>query len=360
MTINNTEQFNNRFLELDVFRGIAAFTVVCYHMLHRYGTICARQCEPEGYISIPGLDTFPIWYIGSFAVWCFFMISGFVIIWTLDRCRNFGDFVVSRFSRLFPTYWMAVSLTYIAGSTFPLGIQKYTALQFLLNLTMLQEFIGIDPIDGVYRTLTVELCFYIICSSILFLRLMPRIYLICMLWVSACIVKTVLSHFHIDIWWKIQRYGLLSEGHFFVAGIMLYHLWRGKSNFICFSLISLSILSIFIAEPLPVALVFTFFLGVFILAVKGRLNWLVIRPLLWLGGISYPLYVCHQMIGFRLMVFLENIGISRQLAAVLAIGMALSLATIISNLVEKPAMNAIRKWWRQRDAAKVLTNGQSA
>ncbi len=51
---------------------------------------------------------------GSYGPHLFFMISGFVIFMTLDRCRGPGDFIFSRFSRLNPLYWVGV-LFFVAG-----------------------------------------------------------------------------------------------------------------------------------------------------------------------------------------------------------------------------------------------------
>ena len=49
---------------------------------------------------------------GYFGVNLFFIISGFVIFMTLQRTERPMDFVVSRFSRLFPSYWAAIILTF--------------------------------------------------------------------------------------------------------------------------------------------------------------------------------------------------------------------------------------------------------
>jgi peptidoglycan/LPS O-acetylase OafA/YrhL len=47
--------------------------------------------------------------------------------------------------------------------------------------------------------------------------------------------------------------------------------------------------------------------GVLYLLAAGRLRWLHTRPLLFLGAISYPLYLVHQHVGF---VVLRGLGLA--------------------------------------------------
>ena len=89
-----------RVVELDALRGIAAVAVVAYHYTTRY----AEQIGHAG--GLPLSIAF-----GNYGVQLFFLISGFVIFMTLERTRSAMDFVVSRFSRLFPAYWAAMAIT---------------------------------------------------------------------------------------------------------------------------------------------------------------------------------------------------------------------------------------------------------
>ena len=90
---------------VDSLRGIAATAVMLFHYTTRYDQLFVQQQSlgfdvPWGY---PGVNLF-------------FMISGFAIFMTLDKTRRPMDFVVSRFSRLFPSYWSAVLLTFFVVS----------------------------------------------------------------------------------------------------------------------------------------------------------------------------------------------------------------------------------------------------
>ena len=140
----------SRMVELDALRGIAAVAVLGYHFTTRYQ-------EQIGHVDGPPAN---LW-IGNYGVYLFFLISGFVIFMTLERTRTAADFVVSRFSRLFPGYWAALLITSAVVYSVGLPFQRLPAGQWLLNFTMVQEILGAEPLDGSYWTLQIELFFYV-------------------------------------------------------------------------------------------------------------------------------------------------------------------------------------------------------
>lgn len=91
----------SRLAEVDALRGIAAMSVVLFHYTTRFTELFAPPYSPT--ISFQN---------GHYGVNLFFIISGFVIFMTLERTSKPMDFVISRFSRLFPAYWFAIFLTY--------------------------------------------------------------------------------------------------------------------------------------------------------------------------------------------------------------------------------------------------------
>jgi peptidoglycan/LPS O-acetylase OafA/YrhL len=90
------------------------------------------------------------------------MISGFVIFMTLDRTQRPLDFVVSRFSRLFPAYWIAIAITFSVLTIFGLGNRSVSITELLINLTMVQDFFCVKNIDRSYWALLYELFLYCI------------------------------------------------------------------------------------------------------------------------------------------------------------------------------------------------------
>src|SRR5215472_5135330 len=94
---------------LDGLRGIAAVSVLLFHYTVVYGQLIG----PIG--PLPFVATY-----GRHGVDLFFIISGFVILMTVDNSRNVTDFIVSRFARLFPAFWTAVLMTSCALTISPL------------------------------------------------------------------------------------------------------------------------------------------------------------------------------------------------------------------------------------------------
>lgn len=97
---------SSRLLELDALRGLAALAVVLYHYFYRYNELYGHH----GNFAVDWT------YFGKLGVELFFMVSGFVIFMSLNRVNRPVDFLVSRFSRLYPTYWCALILTFTVVS----------------------------------------------------------------------------------------------------------------------------------------------------------------------------------------------------------------------------------------------------
>ena len=335
-----------RFEELDAFRGIAALLIVLFHLISRYRQMIVGTGDPGPVIGY--LEPLVATLIGGMPVSFFFMISGFVIVWTLEKCRTWQDFAISRFSRLYPTFWAAVTVTYLVGIVDPLPIQHYTPLQFLANLTMFHDELGIPAIDGAYWSLSVELIFYIGMGSLFALGWMRYLQIVCFVWALACLANVLLASVGIDVWYRVQKYALLWHGPFLIAGVMFFHGWKGQQSAFTFITLIICLFSILINKSFLVALIYFFFFVIFFLSIHGRLEGIVLRPLLWLGSISYALYVCHEFLGYRMMLSLENLGMPRLPATAAALGSVLLLAWTITNAIERPSLRFIRAAWSRR------------
>ncbi|HMC14225.1 MAG TPA: acyltransferase, partial [Albitalea sp.] len=148
-----------RLVEIDALRGVAALAVVLFHVTTRFGELYQPATQPL--VSFPG---------GQYGVNLFFIISGFVIFMTLERTRRTSDFVVSRFSRLFPAYWVAIAMTFAITHWLGLPGKLVDGGSALGNMLMLHGLLlRVPHVDGVYWTLEVELLFY--CGMLLLYRL---------------------------------------------------------------------------------------------------------------------------------------------------------------------------------------------
>lgn len=328
-----------RVTELDALRGLAALAVVTFHYTTFYQSVFGHR-QPLGFD----------FAAGNYGVHLFFLISGYVIFMTLERTRSAMDFVVSRFSRLYPAYWVALAITATVVYTMGAPEQRLPAVHVLANLTMVQEILGYEPLDGSYWTLEVELFFY---AQMLFWYMvgqLGRIHWIILGWLALACGHAYLVRHDMHSSHTLRELLLLLYIPFFAIGILFYRIhMRRDPPWKNIALIALGVAAVaYTGEPvhLLVALVC---IGIFTLFVTGNLRWLRGRVFVFLGGISYSLYLLHQAIGFAVIHRLERLGVHSWIAVLAALVLSLVLATLLTRWVERPAMAAIRAWWRGRN-----------
>jgi peptidoglycan/LPS O-acetylase OafA/YrhL len=92
---------NNRFVELDGLRGVAAISVFFSHFIGLY------QTTPK-LIFVKGLWLGAFWN-GDAAVNLFFVLSGFVLAISCMKARvNFLSFLIKRIFRIYPAYYFSI------------------------------------------------------------------------------------------------------------------------------------------------------------------------------------------------------------------------------------------------------------
>ena len=328
-----------RIAELDVLRGVAAVWVMLFHYTVRW-------------FEQPGPPQSPF---GEYAVHLFFMISGFVIFMTLRNTKTATDFVVSRFSRLYPAYWAAVLVTASVMAIIPpFAKSAVTFPQVAVNLTMLQQWLRVKEVDGVYWTLAIELAFYGWMFLIFKIRALNRIELVGTIWIfielfARAWERMQLAAFKLDpeiIPSIISRTLILEHAHLFVAGMVFFRIRTEGSTIGRAALLGLCLFTqFFIHGPLGTPFIGIFF-GIFLLVAKRQLAWLAFRPLVFLGTISYTLFLVHQNIGYAVMRQLVEQPRLVQVSA--AVAVAIALATLLTFFVEKPSLRFLRRRYAAR------------
>lgn len=332
---------NKRLFELDAIRGIAAVMVVLYHYSFRYGQLYDYQVAP--------IFSFPH---GNLGVQLFFMVSGFVIFMTLDKVTDIRDFIVSRLSRLYPAYWFAVMLTFVIVRIFTLPGREVRIKYAVQNLTMVHAWFSIPNVDGVYWTLAVELSFYALMCILFVTKLLPKIELVSWLWLVAMAVYAFLiANQIIEVQRNIRVTRLLDHGNLFIAGMMFYKLMHqpGKSPY--YILFFALVIEYFIHRD--VALWITVYFGIFWAFTKGYLGSLAVKPLVYLGSISYSLYLVHQNIGYVIIQNLEKYELATSVSIILVpFIINIVIASLMYSFIEKPTMRLIRKKWKDSRMGK--------
>ena len=330
-----------RLAELDALRGLAAMSVVLFHYTTRITQLYGEPFTPT--------LTFPR---GDLGVHLFFIISGFVIFMTLDHTRSAADFVVGRFSRLFPTYWAAIALTFCLTAALGLPGRSVSALQALANAPMLHGLLGIPHVDGVYWTLEVELLFYLLMLGGFAATRRSRsgVSGLCLVLLA---VQWRTAH-GLDLPPLLQRLLILDQLAWFTLGIGVYlctHPVGSANRLQASGLTAGGLLTLWAAGGASRAALAAGLATLVWAAVSGRLKWLSSSVLVWLGAVSYPLYLVHQNVGYSLLLLAGRWHLDRDLSVLVTVALCLALAAVLSRAVERPAMAAIRRRRRQHQDA---------
>jgi len=330
----------NRLLELDALRGIAAIFVLLFHYA----------------MPFPDKGIYQFFKYGISGVDLFFLISGFVIFMSVNKVKNGAVFLINRFCRLFPTYWAAITFTFIVILFNDYYINESKAVinweNYLYNLTMFQYYFEIPDLDGPYWTMIIEMIFYLV---LFLLIIFKSVNSTIPLFVSLTLFSVLVSEYYKG--WGGEFYSdyfinfpLTQFVPLFLAGILFYQLKYSTTNkFLTITMILCCYFaqillyksggrsSGYITHSAYKVMVGLYFLLLF-LFVYGKLKWIVNDVTLYLGKISFALYLIHQYVSINCIIpFLLRKEVNYYIAAYLiALPVCILVASLITFYIEKP------------------------
>jgi peptidoglycan/LPS O-acetylase OafA/YrhL len=345
------ESRSNRISELDALRGFAALFVVLFHF-----TIESPYSRGACRFGVTGVDLF-------------FMISGFVIFMTLNKCEHGKDFIISRITRLYPTYWTCVTFTFLLLfiqcilSGPKLGLLAYWLLKYGANMTMIQHYLSMPDIDGPYWTMIVELVFYIFMWALFKLKKLDKIQ-----WIGALfLIAELVYHYVLKVKYPIvflsisNAFPLINHFPLFFAGILFFMIWSSRQNqftyillvccfFVQWALFTDGGRSRGVVTYPEYTWVLAVYFVLFSLFVLKHLNFLVNPVTLFLGAISYPLYLIHQTLSIRFLLpfFINHLHLNFIVAAVLVLGIIIPLAYGVVIFAESKYQRRLRDYLNTR------------
>jgi peptidoglycan/LPS O-acetylase OafA/YrhL len=338
----------NRIAPLDGFRGLAILLVIMFHYFVRF----TPDNDVTNYYPYGNLfSNVVVFRNGYLGVHLFFMISGFVIYMTLERCKSLKEFAFKRFIRLWPTLLICSLLTFIILSIFPFKGFETEPRYFLSTLTITQprlwtrifhfQYMGV--IDGVIWSLTCEINFYIVASILFFYKkdsFVKNWFIYVAINLSTYIVFKTLGYNGILYYFEQIFYPQFLV--FFTMGMYFYLLYRKvQLNWIYHvALVSFLAAQLVTHNLIQAIFILTFVILFFIL---------IYRPLWYgffnnkfttiIGLISYPLYLLHQNIGIVIMNKLSKL-LDSNLILTTALP-TLAFIFILSFFVEKLAVGLL-------------------
>lgn len=289
-----------RFVELDLLRFFAAFSVMIYHYKTKY-------FEARPFDSGLAETFYEITKFGYLGVDLFFIISGLVILHSATGC-SCSRFAISRFTRLYPTLWICMTFTAIISLSLKGAESEITILQWLTNLTIMSSYLGQNYIDGVYWTLLIEIKFYFLIFMLLMAGVIKyeRIWLT--VWLIATITFALFKQPFFMGWFISPEYSphFIAGTTFFLIrrdGLQLFYaviLFVSLVMSCCYAYIASSsfVRDITTPERLMAVLIIAFFYVILLLISTKRFSLIGPRTLLLiLGGVTYPLYLLHNRLG---------------------------------------------------------------
>lgn len=288
---------------IDLGRFVAALSVVCFH----YFALTSKGLEP-------GLLKTYLEH-GFMGVQLFFMISGFVIFFSLQG--SISRYALGRFLRIYPLFWVCCTITYIV--TLLLGDSHLPFTTYLYNLLIVNDGKTAYMIDGSYWTLTHEIFFYFYIGIFVYLFGKKHIESFLYIWLGI-ISSAVLLGLQANIVFKVL---LVRSGYYFIFGgllALLYSTWSVSNNSqkmrrIIGMIIAVSMTfvlsSTLYEQTVPVTnsfgmydkgtsiMIGLLFVGMVGLVVFSKYvtNKSALKGAVVLGGITYPVYLLHQIIG---------------------------------------------------------------
>jgi peptidoglycan/LPS O-acetylase OafA/YrhL len=338
----------SRVQALDLLRLVAVFGVVLFHYGFR---------GPSGfgatYVAIPALAAFARY--GFLGVPVFFVISGFVIAYSAEG-RTASGFAIARIARIYPTFLVCMTLTCLAVVAFGVPRFETSFAQWSANLFIAAPVLRENYMDSAYWSLVIEITFYAWVAVLITAKLFPRrIDLIVLVWLALSMANELTIDAAI-----VEKIFLADYSGFFATGLMIYELFRGRRDAMVQLLLALSVgTAVFQAihnlgwlryqtgmvfDDAIVAATCLLSISLIIWATRIRRMPLPPKIVLAAGGLTYPLYLLHQQIGYTLLTSLSPTPAPSFVVAILC-GL-LGLSWIVWRYFEQPA---------QRWAKLVLT-----
>jgi peptidoglycan/LPS O-acetylase OafA/YrhL len=305
---------------LDGLRGIAIMLVI---FSHYWASAWMTNLSID-----PAVGSLRIVRQGWVGVQLFFLISGFVILMTIERCTRSGQFIYKRWMRLFPAMAIATVLTMAFNYSIQ-PIAKFANTPWydaLPGLTFVSSSfyrvlfqIEIESLHRSFWTLYVEVGFYLFFGVSYFLLGWKRATFLLLL-----AAAVVLSARPTLVYFGVSGFALRLAEPFDWLGIKFY-LWFASGIFFAKAQAQSSepffvmacatgLAAALLVSPFPIPLTwddrYVMLAALILFAAAQRLPKLQLilewRPLLILGAISYPLYLIHETIGFGLLVLMKQ------------------------------------------------------
>lgn len=332
----------DRIVGLDSLRGIAAIAVMLMHFGPAYNLYRGGH-DDRIYVWMAG---------GGYGVSLFFIISGFVIPMTLERAKGVGEFAFARWARLFPVFWFSIAFTQLCLWASPTDQEKSWEV-VLVNLTMFPSHFGFTRVSGVFWTLEVELIFYFLVSFAILLKQNSRLVTFLAVLVFADVVLRLGSRFlemniESPMLLLVRGWLILDHLYLFLIGAVLYAARSEGFRWYHGVCLMIAITDSRLGRGGANLLITVFFSLLVYISTTRQIRFLQLKPLVFLGTISYSLYLLHPYVGYLVIDYGYQIGLNGNVSFAIAVLLAFLISAAVSLAIELPLNRWLRNWFRVR------------
>jgi peptidoglycan/LPS O-acetylase OafA/YrhL len=332
----------NRINYLDGHRGIAIILVIMFHAYSRW-----PELIPYGNT----YGNFPLFKYGYLGVDLFFMISGFVILMTLEKCNNAKEFIYKRWLRLFPAMLICSIITFCTSGFFSERPKGQPELKDLIpGLAFIEPYlwqkitgIPFQNIESSFWSLYVEFKFYVIAALLYFAiggrKLVVTLFLCFIGWFSLSQLYQLSSNqFVYILYWMSLRLSFKYFGWFSAGASYYFYVKSSNKRWLYFGII-ISLISSVIESHSVGALTAAVLISILFTAsmISVRLQKIISnRFILYMGFVSYPLYLLHENMMISIVIKFNNYiyFIPNFLFPLIAIAFISAVSYFIANNVE--------------------------
>jgi peptidoglycan/LPS O-acetylase OafA/YrhL len=309
---------------LDSLRAIAALSVCLFHFV----------CGPVNFIT--DKDTLHFFSFGAYGVQLFFVISGFIIPWSVYhnayKIKHYGKFLLKRFLRLEPPYvfsmLLVIALYFLRRFyTDVPDSRMFSFNQILLHFGYLIPFFheSYKWLNDAYWTLAIEFQFYLFMGLFYFVIVHKKAVFRVLSYAFALSLSFIGTHKFLLYWLPV-----------FLLGNMLFLYLSGiikKPEFYIVSSLVMIFIGVFYSPPV-------FFSSLIpTLAILYLYNFS--NPLLdWLGKISYSIYLTHSIVGsatINVMLRFAHSPLMKVGIILAGIAVTITFSYMVYLFIEKPS-----------------------
>jgi len=345
-------------------RGVAALLIVITHYFGVFygaqGVVAGLTASPELHLQaapwVAYMD-FPV-LKGPFGVAVFFLISGFVIPFSLQKNRA-GAFLTARAWRIYPTYivCLGIGLLCVAASSRYWGVaHAFDLHHVLLNALLLHNLAAAPTLDAINWTLAVEIKFYLLAALCWRGMVRSRPLLLGAIALAVIGLNVALPLLPDHPAWRVWPQALALDLNFvlfMLIGVLFHQHYQGLLSTRALAVGAPLLLAAFGAAwglsvrqaELPIiGKYYAYALGVFALCYAARGHFRRNAVLDFLADISYPLYAVHALVGYTLIKILMDRGLSFGPAVTLTLALVLALSWVLHRTVETTASAVGKRW----------------